>query len=400
VTSSTSADTASTARLGLALLACALAVRPLAVSIGPLLPEIQRDIGLSDGASGIVGMLPVVCLGLFAPVGVALATRIRPARALAVALAIALLSGIARAASPTPVVLMLLTVGLGIGIGMAGAIPAMIIRARAPGAPARLTAMHGIGVVGGAALGAALIVPFVGFAGNWRAATILLSVPLVAAAVAGLLLLGRDPGTAAVRGAARLAWADRIAWLMAAIFGLQSLIYWSVLFWIAAILVDLGWSSAGAGAMAAVFQIASFLAVVATGPIASRFGTRRGQLATVAGATTAAMVGMAVAPGLAGLWVVVAGAALGAAFPLALTLPVDFSVDASDAGSKASLTLLVGYLVAAGGPPVVGLVRESTADVGPIFVLLSLCGAGFVAFTLLLPAAGRWRPVDIPITSD
>ena len=152
--------------------------------------------------------------------------------------------------------------------------------------------------------------------------------------------------------------------------------------------------------MAAAFQIASFIAVVATGPIASRFGTRRGQLATVASATTAAMVGMAVAPALAGLWVVVAGAALGAAFPLALTLPVDFSVDARDAGSKASLTLLVGYLVAAGGPPLVGLLRESTPDAGPVFVMLSLCGAGFVAFTLLLPRTARPRPVDIPITSD
>ena len=59
---------------------------------------------------------------------------------------------------------------------------------------------------------------------------------------------------------------------------------------------------------------------------------------------------------------VLLGLGIGAYFPLALTLPVDVARDPADAASISALMLLVGYLLAATAPVVLGLVRDATGD--------------------------------------
>lgn len=387
-------------RLALALFACALAVRPLAVSVGPLLPDIQADLGMSPVVSGLLGTVPIICLGLFAPVGAWLAGRVKPRPALGIALALALVFGAARAAAPNVALLVTLTIGLGVGMGMAGSLPAMIIKARAPGHPGFMTGMYGTGVVAGAAVGSAMIVILAELTDGWRGATLLLSLPVLVAVVLGYRALGPDP--AEVRGGAglRLHWADGIAWLMALLFGLQSFVYWGLVIWLSEVLVTMGWSSAGAGTMVTVFQLSSLAAVLGAGYIADRIGTRRAQLRFVSFAFTVAPIGLAFAPALTIAWVALAGAALGMAFPLILALPVDYAADDRDAGSKASLMLLVGYLVAATGPAALGFVRDVTPNVVPVFLLLAAMGAAFLVLTTWLRPSRRAAPLEVPITTD
>ena len=114
----------STSRLAFALLLCAVAVRPLAVSLGPILPDIQDDVGVSAVLAGLLGTVPVVCLGLFAPLGVTLTRHVRPETGLAIALGLAIGFGAARAIAPDVGWLLVLTIGLGIGMGLAGPLPA------------------------------------------------------------------------------------------------------------------------------------------------------------------------------------------------------------------------------------------------------------------------------------
>jgi CP family cyanate transporter-like MFS transporter len=387
-------------RLALALCACAIAARPLAVSIGPVLPDIQRDLAMGQVVSGLVGTVPVVCLGLFAPVGVMLAGRLRPRIALGIALALVVVFGAARAAAPGVQVLVLLTVGLGVGMGMAGSIPAMIIKARAPGQPALMTGMYGVGVVGGAALASVLIVPLVELGDGWRAGTLLLSLPVLLTVGVGYWLLGPDAGDVRPRVAAALPWTDAAAWRMAVMFGLQSLIYWGLVIWLAEVLVAMRWSQPAAGTMVAIFQMSSLVAVVVTGYVADRIGSRRSQLRVVSAGFTIALLGLALAPDVAAAWVVLAGSSLGAAFPLVLTLPVDFATDDRDAGNKSSLMLLVGYLVAAAGPPMIGLVRELTPALPPVFLLLGAFGLAFLVLTWWLGTPRNAGSLSLPITTD
>ena len=53
--------------LAAALLLAAVALRPQLVGAGPLIPDIQDDLGVSHAVAGLVGTIPVLCMGLFAP---------------------------------------------------------------------------------------------------------------------------------------------------------------------------------------------------------------------------------------------------------------------------------------------------------------------------------------------
>ncbi len=371
----------STTRLALALLLCAVAVRPLAVSLGPILPDIQDDVGVSAVLAGLLGMVPVVCLGLFAPLGVTLTRHVRPETALAIALGLAVGFGAARAIAPDVGWLLVLTIGLGIGMGLAGPLPAMIIKARAPDRPATLTSVHGLGIVVGSVLGAVLIVPLALIAGGWRGATVLISIPLLLSSVVGLVLLGRGRARLADVRPTTIPWRDGTAWLLAGIFGLQSFVYWGLVIWLAAILVEDGWTTAAAGSAVAVYQVGSFSGVVIIGIVGDRWGTRRQQLLAASGGVSVALLGLLALPVATIVWVALAGVSLGAALPLALTLPVDLGVDDRDAGAKSGLMLLGGYLIAAGGPAVVGLIREVTLERTPVFVALLTGGLVFLALS-------------------
>ena len=45
----------------------AVALRPQLVGIGPLLPLIQNDLDITHAVAGLLGTIPILCMGLFAP---------------------------------------------------------------------------------------------------------------------------------------------------------------------------------------------------------------------------------------------------------------------------------------------------------------------------------------------
>ena len=69
------------------LLIVTLALRPQIIGIGPLVPAIRSDLGISHGVAGLLGTIPVLCMGLFAPFGPTVARRLGPRRAIAACVA-------------------------------------------------------------------------------------------------------------------------------------------------------------------------------------------------------------------------------------------------------------------------------------------------------------------------
>lgn len=361
-----------------------LAMRPQILAIGPLLPLIRTDLGLPAGIAGLLTTIHVLCMGIFAPVGPRLAARFGATTAFALCLSTVVIFGILRSLAPSVPLLMLATFAIGIGIGSAGAIPSMIVAQRMPTRPALGTGAYAGGIVAGSTLASGFAVPLAGEA-DWRRALLVISLTSIACVVAWLVWVGadrRDRVAGAV--ARRLPWRDPTGWLLVAVFGLQSMLFYGVVSWLPNAFVERGWDETSAGALVAVFNGVGLVTTIGLPVVADRLGSRRSQLLASSVVAVAGFLAVIAAPDLAFLWVAILGLALGAVFPLVLTLPLDVTDDPSRVGSVAALMLLGGYVLSSTGPVILGAARDITGDFGASLWLLVVFSVVLVASCLTL----------------
>lgn len=383
------------------LFVASLAMRPQILAIGPLLPLIREDLALSAGVAGLLTTIPVLCMGLFAPVGPRLAARFGSGMAFAACLVAIVVFGLARTVAPSVPLILLSTLGIGIGIGTAGAIPSMIVSRRLPGRPALGTGAYAGGIVAGSTLAAGFAVPLA-MGDDWRRALLFISALSIVSVVAWLGLGGLDRrpanGAAAAR---RLPWGDATAWLLVAIFGLQSVLFYGIVSWLPNAFVERGWNTTDAGALIGVFNGVGLITTIGVPLIADRLGPRRPQLLVSSAVAVGGLVGIIIAPELAFGWVVVLGLSLGAVFPLVLTLPLDVADDPAHVGSVAALMLLGGYIVSSIGPVILGAARDLTGDFGASLWMLAAIAVVLVVSCLPLSPARLRRGIqrDAPSTA-
>jgi CP family cyanate transporter-like MFS transporter len=383
------------ARSGLALLAAlfvaSLALRPQLVGTGPLLPDVEADLGVSHAVAGLLGTIPVLCMAVFAPA----AGRLMAWASLRTAIATCVFGvaafGLARAAAPGAGPVLALTVPVGVGLAVAGALLPVAVKARFANRPAFGTGVYTTGISLGAALASALAVPMAGAFGGWRGALAAISVVTVGLAV-GWLVLSR--GTWTERAATRpprLPFRRGIAWGIVAVFGLQSAIFYAFVSWMPDAFHERGWSAATAGALSAVFGLAGLPTGLLVPWLADRFGSRRRWLTASTAVIAVGLLGLAALPAAAFAWATIAGAAIGAVFPLSLTLCLDVAHDAADAGAVAALVLLGGYTLSSVSPVGLGALRDATGSFSP--VLWTMFGIAVVMLACCIPlTADRLRP--------
>lgn len=374
-----------------ALFAASLALRPQILAVGPLLPLIRADLELPAGIAGLLTTIPVLCMGVFAPIGPQIAARLGPRTALAACLAVIAGAGLVRALAPGVPLILLATFVIGIAIGVSGTIPAIVVSQRISHAAVHGTSAYAAGIVAGSTAAAAVAVPLA-IDGDWRLSLALISAALVVPLVAWLALLRPDPSARKLGArAVRLPWRSGTGWLLVALFGTQSILYYGIVSWLPNALVERGWPAATTGTLIALFNGIGLITTIGVPWAARRLGSRRSQLLLVASGALVGIIGVVLAPDLSFGWIVVLGLSLGAVFPLLLTLPVDVSDSPGEAGSVAALMLLGGYVLASTGPVVLGFARDATGNFGASLWLLVGVAVVLLAMTSLL-SPKRLRP--------
>ncbi len=375
------------------LFLASIALRPQLLAIGPLLPFIREDLGIPASVAGLITTIPVLCMGIFAPVGPRVAARLGPRLAFASCLALIGGFGLIRATVPSVELLLLATFGIGVGIGIAGAVPSMVVSQRMPSHRAMGTGAYAGGIVAGSAISAVIAVPLA-IDGDWQRALAIVSLASFGPLVAWLLLVRRDGHDRPVEArAVRLPWGSRTAWLLVVVFGLQSLLFYGVVAWLPNALVERGWSPAETGILIGIFNAVGLITTLGVPLVADRLGSRRSQLLLAAVAGTVAFLGINLAPTLTVAWVVLLGLALGAIFPLVLTLPLDVADEPSQVGAVAAMMLFGGYILSSLGPFVLGAVRDASGGFGASLWLLAAMSVVFVACCLPLSGARLHRGV-------
>jgi MFS transporter, CP family, cyanate transporter len=377
-----------------AMFVAALALRPQLLAIGPLLPQIRDDLGLAHAAAGLLGAIPVLCMGLLAPAGPRLVARIGTRAALALCLSGIALFGLLRSAAPDAATILLATTAIGVCVGSAGAIPAIFVKLRTPGQPVLGTGAYAGGIVAGSTLAAALSVPLAGPSDDWRFALAAISIATVIPVVVWLALARPDrPEERASTVAPRLPWRSPTAWLIVVLFALQSMLYYGLVSWLPATYVERGWDEASAGGLLALMNGVGLITTLTMPLVAERVGTRRSQLLGSALAAVVGLLGVLVAPDAAVLWAVILGLSLGAVFPLVLTLPVDVADRPADVGAVAALMLLGGYILSSIAPVLLGGIRDLTGSFVAAFWTMALIAVGLTTATLLLTPARLHRGI-------
>ncbi|WP_374440256.1 CynX/NimT family MFS transporter [Pseudomonas panipatensis] len=360
--------------LGLVLVA--LNLRPALSSLAPLLNQVRQDTGLSAAAAGLLTTLPVLCLGLFAPLAPRLAARLGAERTV-LAILLLLAAGIVLRSLFPPSGLFLGSVLAGASIGIIGVLLPGIVKRDFPHIAGVMTGVYTMALCLGAALAAGATVPLSEhFGQRWQPALACWALPAVLAAVAWL------PQTRQGRHAHRQAfevkglWRDALAWQVTLYMGLQSSLAYVVFGWLPSILIDRGLSPAEAGLVLSGSVLVQLFSALAAPWLATRGRDQRAMLALVLGLTLGGLLGFLYAP-LEGVWgwALVLGLGQGGAFSIALALIVLRSPDAHVAAHLSGMAQGVGYTLAALGPFLVGLVHDLTQGwgaVGAIFVAVSL----------------------------
>lgn len=386
-------------RLPLAVVAglflASLATFPQLLAIGPLLPLIREDLGLSATVAGLLTSIPVLCMGIGAPIGPRLAARVGPRTAFALCMALIIGAGIARAAAPGPLLVLVATFGIGIGIGIGGVLPAMVVSARLPGRPALGIGAYAAGLVAGGTIASGIAVPLA-LVGDWRSPLLVISLLSLVSLAAWILLIPADPPRSRDERpqALRLPWRSPTAWLLVLAFGSQSIMFYGIVSWLPNAYVESGWTADAAGSLIALFNGVGLVTTIGVPFVADRLGRRRPMLLGSALVGVAGLVGVILAPELAYLWVVVLGLAIGIVFPLILTLPLDVADDPGRVGSVAALMLFGGYTLSAIGPFTLGAFRDLTGDFSASLWLLVVVAVALVVCVAFLSPARLQRGIS------
>lgn len=380
-------------RRRLALLAslflAALALRPQLVGIGPLIPDIQADLGVSHTVAGLLGTIPVLCMGLFAPPGAFLSDRVGPRAAMAICLAGIAVFGLARAGAPGAAGVLALTFGMSMGLGAAQSVVPVAVKEDFPDRPAFATGIYASGINVGSAISAALAVPIAVATGSWRWSFVVFSLAVLALGGSWLVLTRHaPPHVRSAAGPPRLPWRSGLAWRLGGIFGLMAVTYYGLNAWLPDAYVERGWSEGRAGALLAALNVASLVTTLLVPFFADRFGSRRAYLVTLAACMVASLVGLVLVPDAAWVLVVVIGMAFGGLFPLVMTLPLDVAHRPSEVGAVAGMMLLVGYTIGAASPLGLGAARDLTGSFTATLWLITAASAGLL---VLCSALSRER---------
>ena len=387
-----------TIRIVAALVLAGTALRTQALIVGPLVGDVQAELSMSHGIAGLLGTIPVLCMGLLAPLGPVLAGSIGPRLGTAICILFIAAFGVLRAFLPDAATVLLATIGVGVGMSLVGPILPAIVRQRLPNHPAAGTGAYVTGLVIGGATTAAVAVPIADAFGGWRGSFALISAMAFVSLAAWLLFMPRDDGhvrTAPQRPS--IPWRRPAAWLLGLIFGSQSILFYGCITWLASIYVERGWPEADAATLVALLAGIGLPTTIAVPLFADRFGTRRSQLAFAGALSVAGALMVALTPGeppgsvIALTGTLLLGVGIGLYFPLALTLPVDVASDPADASSVSALMLLVGYLFAAIAPVFLGIVRDTTGSFVEVGWILVGVAATMIPLSLALDPARLQR---------
>jgi CP family cyanate transporter-like MFS transporter len=371
-----------------ALLAVAVNLRVTMTSVPPLIDSIVADLRLSHAMAGVLTALPVLCMGVFAPLASRLAHRMGAVVAVLCSAVAVLLGTVGRGLGGNILLLYLGTFVAGVGIAVAGTLLPQLVKEFFP--PERIGLVTGLymgGMLGGATIASALAVPLASALGSWQASlgswTVLAALGVIVWATVAVRATPRHVPDESRHG--RLPWRSRTAWFVAIYLALQSWCFYSTIAWFAPTYVELGWSPRDAGYLLAFSTLAQVVSGLLGPALSDRVTDMRGLLLGSAGLAIVGFLGVFFAPLSAPwIWAPLIGLGQGSAFSLGLVLLVRYARTPAASARLSGMGFLVCYLLASVGPLAMGALSDATGTLTQTWLVLTIVAIGQGSVAVLL----------------
>lgn len=352
---------------GLVLVAIALSalnLRTAVTSLTPLLDRLGDTFHFGPTMTGVFGIVPTAAFALFGVATPTIAHRIGLERTALLAMLLAATGLLGRAfAGNTWQLLLTSAIALsGMGIGNV-VLPPLVKRYfadRIGGISAMYITMLQMGTI----LPALAAVPVADTLG-WRVSLGAWSLVAVAAALPWAITLYQQRGNRSAEAtefsaASGQVWRSPVAWGMALMFGMTSLVVYSMFTWLPKLLTDAGGSALLGGTMVGVYSSLGLLSSFVMPIVAVRMRNPFPVVLACCVLHVIAFVGLLLAPmTLTLLWIALLG--LGpSTFPLALTLINQRTRTPSGSAALSGFTQGLGYALSCTGPLLFGVLHDVT----------------------------------------
>ncbi|MET8424327.1 MFS transporter [Nocardia sp. NPDC004860] len=373
-----------------AIVMSALTLRVAVTAFTPLAARIGQDIGYSTAVVGVFGMLPTAMFalgGLLTPV---LSRRLGLETTALVAMLMTGVGSVIRALVPATWELLAFSALALAGMGVGNVVIPPLVKRYFSDRLAALSSVYIVMVQLGTVFPALIAVP-VADAHGWRLSLGMWAALAFAAALPWIAVLRvrRDHArvdttelpSEAVESTGKV-WRSPVAWGMAFMFGMTSLITYSLFTWMPTIFSDAGASASFGGSMVGIFALIGLVAALSAPIVVGRMAN---PFPVVIGCAVFFFIGFAgllLAPMSAPLlWVLAVG--LGpSTFPMALTLINLRTRTGAGSAALSGFTQGVGYSVACVGPLLFGALHTMTGG--------WLAPFGFLVVAVLILMAGAW----------
>ncbi|ARK29902.1 CynX/NimT family MFS transporter [Halalkalibacter krulwichiae] len=371
-------------------------LRPAITAVGPLIGSIRDDFGLSNGLAGLITTLPLLSFALLSFIAPKLGYRFGNETMILVGL-LTLITGIMIRSTGVTFLLFTGTALVGVGIALANVLLPSIIKSRYPENIGLITGIYTTAMCIFAAIGSGLSIPLSeGLHLGWQKS--LLAWTIIA--FIGLFLwyqqFHRDFYSNSLQNSTlpkTTIWKSKIAWQVTLFMGLQSFLFYCLITWLPEILHDKGLTISQAGWMVAMLQVAGLPVTFLTPILADRFRNQR---------TIVVVIGILYLSGLTGIIVsshsfaltissILLGLGQGASISLALTFIGLRTTNPRQAAELSGMAQSIGYLLAASGPILLGVILDFTHSGTAPLILLTIVSVIMVMMGL---GAGKNETID------
>jgi CP family cyanate transporter-like MFS transporter len=382
----------SQALLILGIILISINLRTSIASVGPLIPFIREDLGISNGLAGFLTTLSLLTFAVFSLFAPSIGKKLGHGKAiflgiflLAIGVVLRVLGGIE--------LLYIGTAITGIGIVIANVLMIPFFKARLPEKIGLMTAILSTGMSLFAAVASGISVPLAVDLGlGWRGSLASWVVLMVLALVVWIpQMSSRRAGHQGDFLQAKNVWKSKLAWQVTLFMGAQSVMYFTMVTWLPDMLIARGMTPVKAGLALSYMQLISLIGTFFVPNILIKLQEQSNVIL---------MVGIGYIIGYSALFIqnemivfaalTIIGIGSGASLSIAYTLISLRSAEDLTTAKLSGMVQSAGYILAALGPLVFGISLDLFDNWDILIWFLLIMSIQFIGFGL---PAGRNRKI-------